>query len=261
MEKESNSPNPWLSQGSQAAKKYNARGAIAGAGSLGYAEAMRLEVTDLACQRSGRPVFDGVSFSVGSGQVLALRGPNGAGKSSLLRVLAGLLPASAGKVALEGVELGQDAERFTGRIAYAGHADAIKPQLSVAENLAFWAALFGARDASDAIAAFDLADIAHRPAHACSAGQKRRLGLARLALSRGRPLWLLDEPTVSLDPAASARLFSVIRNHCATGGAAIIATHIPLDLPNMTELALAPSLPVAPERAAARDPFLEGLMP
>lgn len=222
---------------------------------------MRLEVTDLSCSRSGRSVLDGVSLALGSGEVLALRGPNGSGKSTLLRVLAGLLPHSRGTALLEDADLGRDPDRFTARVAYSGHLDAIKPQLTVAENLGFWAALFGATEASQAIAAFDLGSIADRPAHACSAGQKRRLGLARLSLCRDRVLWLLDEPTVSLDTEASGLLFDAVRAHCAGGGAAIIATHVPLDLPVVNELRLAPVGVTPPRASRTRDPFLEGLLP
>ncbi|MCB1352254.1 MAG: heme ABC exporter ATP-binding protein CcmA [Rhodobacteraceae bacterium] len=222
---------------------------------------MRLDVSDLACQRSGRPVLEGVSFTLEGGEALGLRGPNGSGKSTLLRVLAGLLPRSRGAVTLDGIPLGRDHDAYAERIAYAGHLDAIKPQLTVAENLAFWGALFGSPDIAPALAAFDLGAIAARPAHACSAGQKRRLGLARLALAPNRPLWLLDEPTVSLDGPACALLFSAIRAHCARGGAAIIATHVPLDVGSARDLTLAPVVAASPGIAGYHDPFLEGLAP
>lgn len=225
---------------------------------------MRLDVTDLVCRRSGRLVLDGVGLSIGQGEVLALRGPNGSGKSTLLRVLAGLLPAESGGVVLDGTDLRTDPDRFLARIAYAGHLDAIKPQMTVRENLTFWARLFGAGAADAALEAFDLGAIAERPAHACSAGQKRRLGLARLALVRDRPLWLLDEPTVSLDAGASALLFDAVRAHCAQGGAAIIATHIHLDLPLASALVLEPvgkaGSGAGGQAGRAVDPFLEDLL-
>ncbi len=160
-----------------------------------------------------------------------------------------------------GVDLDRNFDRFTAQVAYSGHLDAIKPQLTVVENLHFWAALFGAEDASTAMEAFELGAISDRPAHACSAGQKRRLGLARLALTHNRPLWLLDEPTVSLDTAASAMLFRAVRIHCEAGGAAIIATHIPLDLPRVNEFRLTPLSEARPRSAMSADPFLEGLLP
>ena len=211
---------------------------------------MGLTVTDLSCSRGGRLILERLSLALAPGETLVLRGPNGAGKSTLLRVLAGLLPAS-GRVELDGRPLRGDAGAEA--LAYAGHLDAIKAQLTVAENLAFWAGLFGG-DPAPALAAFDLGPIADRPAHLCSAGQKRRLGLARLLVAPRR-LWLLDEPTVSLDAEAVARLLAVLRAHAAGGGLAVIATHAPLDLDPARELVLGP---VAAGPAREADPFLAG---
>ena len=210
---------------------------------------MGLTVTDLSCTRGGRLILDGLSFALSPGETLVLRGPNGAGKSTLLRALAGLLPAS-GRVAIDGRSLGREARAEA--VAYAGHLDAIKPQLTVAENLRFWAGLFGG-DPAPALAAFGLGPLADRPAHLLSAGQKRRLGLARLLVAPRR-LWLLDEPTVALDADAVARLLAALRAHSAAGGLAVVATHGPLPLAPARELVL------APEAASARsaDPFLAG---
>lgn len=218
---------------------------------------MGLSVSDLVCSRSGRPVLDRVGFELEGGSALLLRGPNGVGKSTLLRVLAGLLPADGGRIALDGVTLAGDRDGWSERLAYAGHLDAIKPQLTVAENLAFWAALFGTDGAAigRALEAFGLGAIAERPAQVCSAGQKRRLGLARLLVAERR-LWLLDEPTVSLDREATARFAALVGSHCAAGGLALIATHVDLDL------AGARTLTLEPPRAALQsgDPFLAGTM-
>ena len=211
---------------------------------------MGLTVTDLSCTRGGRLVLHGLSFALAPGETLILRGPNGAGKSTLLRALAGLLPAS-GRIEIDGRPAGRDARAEA--VAYAGHLDAVKPQLTVAENLAFWAGLLGG-DPAPALAAFDLGPLADRPAHLCSAGQKRRLGLARLLLAPRR-LWLLDEPTVALDAEATARLLAAIRAHAAAGGLTIVATHVPLDLAP-AELTLAPE--TAADARAAADPFLAG---
>lgn len=212
---------------------------------------MGLTVEDLACSRSGRPVLAGVSLALADGETLMLRGPNGAGKSTLLRALAGLLPLTSGRVGLDGHDLARDPDAVTERLAYAGHLDAIKLQLTVAENLAFWAALFGGAVAP-ALAALDLTPLAERPAHLLSAGQRRRLGLARLLLAPRR-LWLLDEPTVALDAAAVARLAEALRTHAGAGGMAIIATHIDLPLGPARTLHLDP---IAPRPSA--DPFLAG---
>lgn len=216
---------------------------------------MGLDVTDLVCHRSGQMVLDRISFSLGEGRALVLRGPNGVGKSTLLRVLAGLLPAAGGAITLDGVSQGEDRDGWAERIAYAGHLDAIKLQLTVAENLRFWAALHGAPSGAvaRALAAFGLAGSAERAAAVCSAGQKRRLGLARLLLVPRR-LWLLDEPTVSLDVETTRRFAGLVAEHCAAGGLALIATHVDLGLPEADVLTLAPPRP----EARPRDPFLAG---
>jgi heme exporter protein A len=179
---------------------------------------MTLQATDLAVARGGIVLLDGMTFRVDSGQALILRGPNGSGKTTLLRTLAGLQPPAAGQVS--GAE---------DRIAYAAHADGIKPTLTVEENLSFWAQVFGTRDLSPAMEAFDLHDLGGRMAGSLSAGQKRRLGLARLLVT-GRPIWALDEPTVSLDTRVTGLFAAAVRAHLAGGGAAIIATHIDLGL-------------------------------
>jgi heme exporter protein A len=179
----------------------------------------RLTVTDLACARGGVPVLSGLSFALGPGEALILRGPNGSGKTTLLRTLAGLQPPLAGRIEAEPESL-----------AYAAHADGLKPTLTVAENLDFWAAVYGGRASPEsAMAAFEITGLAGRWAHDLSAGQKRRLSLARLLVT-GRAIWLLDEPTVSLDTAAVALFAAAVRAHLAGGGAAVIATHIGLGL-------------------------------
>jgi heme exporter protein A len=216
---------------------------------------MSLTVDDLSCRRDGRLVFAALSFALGPGEARLLRGPNGAGKSSLLRILAGLLPASGGRVALDGIPV-TDRDGWAERIAYAGHLDAIKPQLGVAENLGFWAALEGSGRVEEALDAFGLAALASRRAGACSAGQKRRLGLARLLLAPRR-LWLLDEPTVALDAAATERFGALVRDHLDRGGMALIATHVDLDLPQAAPILLG-AAPPAPGQPVEADPFLAG---
>lgn len=177
-----------------------------------------LSAHDLAVARAGLPVLEGVSFTLTPGRALVLRGPNGIGKTTLLRTIAGLQPPIAGRIAAA-----------PDVVAYAAHADGVKPTLTVAENLAFWAEVFGTDAVSMAIDRMALRDLVARRAANLSAGQKRRLGLARLLVT-GRPVWVMDEPTVSLD-AASVKLFGdVVRDHLAAGGAALIATHIDLGL-------------------------------
>lgn len=187
---------------------------------------VELKADSLACQRGGRTVFTDVNFTLSSGQLLELRGPNGAGKSSLLRLIAGLGEAVSGQITLTGgsadLSIGQQAH-------YAAHQEAIKSPLTVAENLDFWGGFLGGGDKAVALAAFDLEALADYPAALLSAGQKRRLSLARLALVP-RLLWLLDEPTVGLDTNSLGRLTRLLRGHLSGGGLAVVATHAPLDL-------------------------------
>ncbi|HET7410618.1 MAG TPA: heme ABC exporter ATP-binding protein CcmA [Paracoccaceae bacterium] len=217
---------------------------------------MELILDDLACRRGGRTVFAGLSFRVAQGTAALVRGPNGSGKSSLLRVIAGLLPPSAGEVRLGEIALSRDPGALQERVAFAGHLDAIKPALTVAGNLAAWAGIFGASRgrAEAALASFGLAGIADRPAGQCSAGQRRRLGLARLMVL-DRPLWLLDEPTVSLDADSAALVARLVREHAAAGGIALIATHIDLGLGPAPVLAMHGS---AAHQDAGADEFLAG---
>ena len=175
-----------------------------------------MQVSDLSVARGGVPVLSGVSFALAPGEALVLRGPNGAGKTTLLRCIAGLQEPLAGQI--EGAE---------DRVAYAAHADGLKAMLTVRENLNFWAQIFGMSDISPAVDGYALRPLADRLAGTLSAGQKRRLGLARLLVT-GRPIWVLDEPTVSLDADAVALFGSVLHGHLAAGGSALMATHIDL---------------------------------
>lgn len=187
-----------------------------------------LRVEDLACWRGERAVFAGLSFSLEAGEAVALLGPNGAGKSSLLRVLAGLLPAAEGLILWGGGDVRQDAASHAARLRYLGHLDALKPALSVRENLAFHASLAGG-DVDAALDSMALAPLAELPARVLSAGQRRRLAIARLALAPA-PLWLLDEPTVGLDTASIARFGQLLAAHCGQGGMVLAATHVPLPI-------------------------------
>lgn len=189
-----------------------------------------LHVTGLSAIRGERLVLRDLSFRVADGGALVLLGPNGSGKSTLLRVLAGLKRPDAGAVAWRG----QDVREAS--VAYLGHLDAVKPGLSAAENLALPARV-GHGDAGAALAALDLATLAELPARLLSAGQKRRLALARLLLSRAA-LWLLDEPTLGLDTASVATLGTLLSAHRAAGGVVVTATHLPLPLPDAAELRL-----------------------
>ena len=185
---------------------------------------MELNAQGLTCERGGRIVFRDVSLSLKPGQLMQLTGPNGSGKSSLLRLIAGLNEAQAGAVMLEGgsedLTIGQQAH-------YVAHQEPVKSALSVEENLAFWRDFLGGGDVGEALDAFDLSRLASYPAGLLSAGQKRRLALARIVLVP-RVLWLLDEPTVGLDTASLERLVKVMAGQLASGGMIIAATHVPL---------------------------------
>lgn len=196
---------------------------------------IRLLATELACVRGGRTVFSGLSFAVGTGEALQVVGPNGAGKSSLLRVVAGLVRIAAGHVDLEG---GDPDASLSEQAHYLGHQDALKPSLSVAENLDFWARyLDGGAALAPALDAVGLGAIGHLPAGYLSAGQRRRLSIARL-IAVERPLWLLDEPTSALDAAAQAMLAALMHKHLAAGGMILAATHGPIGLEDAKELRL-----------------------
>lgn len=199
-----------------------------------------LEATDLACVRGERPVFKGVSFGVAPGQAIMLKGANGSGKSSLLRILAGLLKPVAGRLAWNGVAVADDAEGYRADLCFVGHLDAVKAVFTVEENLAFWATLGGATGADPAAALdrFGLSALADLPAQYLSSGQKRRVNLARIAISPAT-LWLLDEPTVGLDDAANKSLMALIDEHRRGGGMAIIATHVDLGIGDADDLRLA----------------------
>src|SRR3979490_2774374 len=186
---------------------------------------MRLSGRDVRCARGGREVFSGLDFEASSGEALAVTGPNGAGKTSLLRLIAGLLTMAGGSIGLEG---GEPELTLAEQAHYLGHRDALKPALSVTENLAFWRDFLGGdvSDAGQSLAAVGLDHTAHLPAAYLSAGQRRRLSIARLLAVR-RPIWLLDEPTNALDAAGQSLFSGLMSEHLGRGGLIIDATHTP----------------------------------
>lgn len=199
----------------------------------------------LTCIRGQRLVFADLSFTVAPGSVTLLRGPNGSGKSSLLRLVAGLLKPASGQMFWGTDAIPPDPEFHRRQIRYVGHQDAVKPALSVAENLIYWAAIYGSPQVGraaikEALATQALDDLADLPARLLSAGQRRRLNLVRLTLSPGH-LWLLDEPTVSLDAESVTRLETGLRDHLAREGSALIATHAPLAIGGHETVALSPA--------------------
>ncbi|WP_426956677.1 heme ABC exporter ATP-binding protein CcmA [Muricoccus radiodurans] len=195
-----------------------------------------LEGRDLAARRGGRVVFAGLTLAAGAGEALLLTGPNGAGKSTLLRILAGLLRPAAGAVAWDGEGIADDPAGHARRTRWLGHQDAIKPALTPREDLAFWSRLHGG-DPAAALDGMGLLPLADLPCRTLSAGQRRRLALARLTLG-GAPLWLLDEPTLGLDSASVDRLGAALAAHRARGGLILAATHLPLPLPDARTVSL-----------------------
>ena len=189
---------------------------------------MRLSGSGVRCVRGGREVFCGLDFEACSGEALAVTGPNGSGKTSLLRMIAGLLAMAGGSIGLEG---GETELTLPEQAHYLGHRDALKPALSVMENLSFWRDFLGgeAFDARQSLAAVGLDHAAQLPAAYLSAGQRRRLSLARLLAAR-RPVWLLDEPTSALDAAGQTMFAALMGDHLSRGGLIIAATHAPLGL-------------------------------
>ncbi len=187
---------------------------------------MRLSGRGVRCVRGGREVFSGLDFAISSGEALAVTGPNGSGKTSLLRLIAGLLTVAGGSIDLEG---GEAEMTLPEQAHYLGHRDALKPALSVLENLSFWRDFLGGEpfDADKGLAAVGLDHATHLPAAYLSAGQRRRLSVARLLTVR-RPVWLLDEPTNALDAAGQSLFAGLMQEHLARGGLIIAATHAPL---------------------------------
>lgn len=197
---------------------------------------MQLSADNLTCVRGGRTVFAGLSFAVAGGEALTITGRNGAGKSSLLRMLAGLVRVAGGRLALQG---GEAEASIAEQAHYLGHQDALKSSLSVRENLAFWVDYLGGhrKTLTDALDAVGLGPLSALPAAYLSAGQRRRLSIARLTAVQ-RPIWLLDEPTSALDAPSQERLAGLMQTHLATGGIIVAATHGPIGLSATRDLRL-----------------------
>ena len=198
----------------------------------------------LSCIRGEREVFRHLDFGLDAGGMLVLTGPNGSGKSTLLRLMAGLLSAAQGTMTWDGASTADDPEAHNARLHYVGHLDAIKPALDVTENLLFWASMHGggadaANRVSNALSALDIGFLSDTPAQYLSAGQRRRVALARILASPAR-IWLLDEPTTALDKDAMATLEQIIADHRTAGGMVVVSTHTAIAGEDQAVLDLAP---------------------
>ncbi|HEV7416348.1 MAG TPA: heme ABC exporter ATP-binding protein CcmA [Tianweitania sediminis] len=198
---------------------------------------MRLTAQDLGAERGGERIFSGLHFAIGAGEALLVTGPNGAGKSTLLQVLCGLLPAAEGTILLEGA--GEEWPTVAAAAHYLGHGNAMKPAMSVEENLRFWREFNGepCLEVDEALEEVGLGSLGHLPFSTLSTGQRRRAAIARLLVS-WRPIWLLDEPTAGLDARSETRFTALMEAHRADGGLIIAATHWPLHLQDVKELVL-----------------------
>ena len=194
---------------------------------------------DLTCIRGERRVFADLGFSLAAGGALLLTGPNGSGKSSLLRLMAGLGRPAQGALFWNDEDIAQDAETHNARLHYVGHGDAVKPALTASENVAFWAAVRGGGDPGAGLAAFGAERLGSVPGRFLSAGQRRRVNLARL-IATPAPLWILDEPATALDREAVVRLQEAIARHRGGGGLVALSTHGGIEIPDATILDLAP---------------------
>ena len=184
-----------------------------------------LAAENLACRRGERLLFRRLSFRLEAGAACHVTGANGAGKTTLIRALAGLTTPYAGSVTREGA------------LALLDERTGLDPDLPLARALAFWFALDGVGDRQAIIARLRLEALAEVPVRYLSTGQKKRAALARV-LGQGASVWLLDEPLSGLDTASQSLVTELVREHCGSGGIALIASHQPLDVPGMTSFAI-----------------------
>ena len=215
----------------------------------------------LSFYRDGYQVFSGISFNVKSGSCFFIKGPNGSGKTTLLKLIAGFLPIQEGIITINGVQLSNNYDFIAQNTDYIGHSNAMKKQMTTWDNLKFWSALSECKSRSKLENEFEDLMIIDRFKNQivsfCSAGQIRRAALSKLSVNN-KKLWLLDEPTASLDQDALINFSKLIQAHCVNGGAAIIATHNEIQIPKINFGSIEMKRGDTKDKSHRFDPFLAG---
>ena len=220
-----------------------------------------LEAENLSYQRNGRHIFSGINFKIEPGSCLHVQGPNGSGKSTLLRVLAGLLPVQTGTLVINGNQAARNFDFIAEHVEYVGHLNALKKQMTLWDNLQFWADVSGIGILDKLKPEFrdpmKVSSFKNQVTQLCSEGQIRRLALSRLSITK-KKIWLLDEPTTSLDQSVIQSFAQLVKGHCLGGGIAVITTHGKLDIPKVHSISIEIKQNENVQKTACLDPFLAG---
>lgn len=196
-------------------------------------QAAKLTLTNLAFERNNQLLFENINCTLASGELLQIRGTNGSGKSTLLRLIAGFLEPQMGDILWQDHSVTAQRDAYREQLHYLGHQNGVKPSLTVQENLQLSCAFSAVKSTPEELIKIaekvGLARFSQKQAMHLSAGQARRLSLARLLLKKN-PLWILDEPTTALDSEGQQLLTDLLNEHLSAGGIAVVATHQTLPL-------------------------------